>query len=286
MSKISGSSRSVKRVINIILRNVADDVLPYVTKGTESVEAIVLALPFTRYAWLLAIYQSAGWAKGSKIIIYYNSEDPRWTATFIIHELVHKALNLKRNGLTDTITDETLAYLASFKSGFLELYEKGIGQAVELLSRYTIFPGCGAEYELANTILPRIIAKRLIGYDYGYVVRTVVGSFRKLIQLWLDAKPSNAERLALTVGLSALSLNPVEYGLEKPSRPLEVMERRITSQDVEFEGIDAQFLEMVRVLEEVARNPSRKREILAPWWDEVRYVLDDLEAYIELYGAR
>ncbi|OYT57305.1 MAG: hypothetical protein B6U76_01420, partial [Desulfurococcales archaeon ex4484_217_2] len=52
------------------------------------------------------------------------------------------------------------------------------------------------------------------------------------------------------------------------------------SQEIKLEGVDSNFLKMIKILEEIIRNPEKLKEILAPWWNEIKPVLDDLRAYI------
>ncbi|WFO74932.1 hypothetical protein J4526_07620 [Desulfurococcaceae archaeon MEX13E-LK6-19] len=283
-SKIKGSSEHVQRIIYIILRSIASDVEWYVVKGLETVEEIILAQPFTRYGWLLAIYQATGKTEDSRIIVYYNSVDPRWTASFIVHETIHKALNIRRDTLADIIIDETLAYLASFKSGFLGLYEKGIRESVELLSQCITPPG--ESDQLLHVVVPRILAKRLNDYDYDYVVKKSLNNLYRLVKLWLNTNPSLRERTALSTGFTLLGINPVDYGLEKTCKEVKTIESEgITSREPVLEGVDKDFTEMTRILKKVARNPSRARDILAPWWNEIEPILNELEAYIILYSS-
>ncbi|OYT55492.1 MAG: hypothetical protein B6U76_05820, partial [Desulfurococcales archaeon ex4484_217_2] len=52
------------------------------------------------------------------------------------------------------------------------------------------------------------------------------------------------------------------------------------SQEIKLEGVDSNFLKMIKILEEIIRNPEKLKEILAPWWNEIEPILDDLKAYI------
>jgi len=284
-TKVSGPRHIVSNIIGIILRCMAYDVEPYIIKGLEAVDEIILALPFTRYGWFLAIYQLVGRVENSRVIVYYNSAKPRWTASYIIHELSHKGLDIKRSNLFDAIIDETLAYLASFKLGFLDLYEQGIKQYIKSAFMYKAVLNESYEYELVNTILPRILARRLINYNYSYIVNESVNNFHRLVTLWLNTEPTLEDRKALAIGFIFLNIDPLEYGLEKPNEALKETEIEKYPQVV-LEGVDKEFIEMTKILEKAAENPSRLRDILAPWWNEIEPILDDLEAYITVYGTR
>ena len=141
------------------------------------------------------------------------------------------------------------------------------------------------EYELVNTILPRILARRLINYNYSYIVNESVNNFHRLVTLWLNTEPTLEERKALAIGFMFLNIDPLEYGLEEPYEALKETEFEKYPQVV-LEGVDKEFIGMIKILEKVAENPSRLRDILAPWWNEIEPILDDLEAYITVYGTR
>ena len=279
LEKIKGPQKHVSEIVKIVLENISADVLPYILKGIENVEEILLALPFTKYGWLLAIYEAYGKTEDSKIIVYFNSEKPQWTASIIVHELIHKSLDIKCKTVLDTIVDETLAYLASFKLGFLKLYDKSIREAIELLSQCKILWE-KYDYQLINIFIPRILAKELIEYGFNHVVKEAMTDFSNLMNLWLKRKPSRKTRKALATALVLIGINPEKYGLEKITCKPEIKPITNMSQEIKLEGVDSNFLKMIKILEEIIRNPEKLKEILAPWWNEIKPVLDDLRAYI------
>ena len=195
--KFKLSGKGVRDIIMLITKNLARDVEPVILRGLDNVENVILAKAFTKYAWLLVIYGAIGKQEGNTLIIYYNSEDPKWTASIVIHELAHVGLGIKRRNTEDVIIDETLAYIASFKSGFISLYEKGIRQAVKLLSECANRYG---ELEIAHIIIPRILAYRLIAYNYDQLVHHA-SDLEELLQLWLETKPDTNEKRALATAL-------------------------------------------------------------------------------------
>ena len=101
--KIVGNLKHVNTVINIIAKNISADVAPYILKGLARIESIVLAPSFTKYGWYLAIYEVLGKIENGNIFVYYNPENPYWTSSIIVHELTHKALNIKRKTVLDTL---------------------------------------------------------------------------------------------------------------------------------------------------------------------------------------
>lgn len=78
----------------LVSNNLAYDVEPVFLQGLRKVGRVVLARSFTRHGWLLAIHHAIGMVEGETLIIYYNAEDPRWTASTLIHEVIHIALDI------------------------------------------------------------------------------------------------------------------------------------------------------------------------------------------------
>lgn len=144
----------------------------------------------TRCGWLLAIYRAIGLVEGDAIIVYYNAEDPRWTASAFIHESIHLALGLTHGDTLSALAEEALAHTASFKSGFHSLYLKSVKEAVKL-------PSCCCntygEYELANLVAPRLLAHRLVVHGYEALVGSVEGSPKAILRLWLEAHSLSLE---------------------------------------------------------------------------------------------
>ena len=273
--KIIGKREHVDVVLRTLLENAPPDVIPYILEGLKNVSNIVLALPFTRYSWLLVIYEAVGRTENNTIIVYFNTENVDWTLSTIVHELTHKTLNISHRTILDVIIDETLAYLASFKYGFLRLYEKGLREAVSLLSKHVI---AWEERELINIYIPRIIARGLVNYNFTSVVKSVTGNFSNLTSLWLKSEPEENAKIALSNALSAIGLSPETYCLKRYECRKET--RTTYSRKTILEGIDRSYVEMKEILEEIVKEPSKLKELLSPWWNEVEPILNDIKAYI------
>lgn len=279
-AKLRGPERAVREVAAALPSAPAPDAEAYVARGLEAVEEVVLAQPFTRHGWLLAAYRSAGLVEGRRVVVYYNRSEPRWTASYAVHELAHVGLGLERRSAADVVADEALAYLASFKLGFLGLYEEGLAGYARLASECALPEG----YELAHTVLPRLLAKGLVGCDYGLAARAASRGLRELVGLWLGAGPPPEERRALAAGLAALGEDPLAYGLGEPCRA-PGGGAGAPAAGARLEGVDEGFLGMLEALERAAACPGGPREALAPWWGEVEPVLDAVEAYVEVARA-
>ena len=264
----------------LISNNLASDVKPFFLQGLERIGKVVLAKPYTRYGWLLAIYHAIGKVEGDTLIIYYNAEDPRWTASTLIHEAIHIALDISHTDTLNALVDEALAYTASFKSGFHNLYLKGIRQAIELLS------SCRnpyEEHELAGLVIPRILAHRLIEYDYTDLTEQATEEPRAIFRLWLETSPSEEEVQALAAALTVSGINPGIPALETPCKEAISTAEGTDTHSYEFEGVDKDFLEMIRLLNEAAKNRHKAYEILKPWWNELKEIKHELEAYLDVY---
>lgn len=266
--KIKGS-KTIVTYISFIPCDVED----YIVRGLREIEEIIVAEPFTRYGWYLAIYNVMGKVERSRIIVYHNREDPRWTVSTIIHELIHKALDIK-GSLLEVIVDETLAYLASYKTGFYKLYRVGDQEIIKEFASKEILVSSEENlvYEITRICLPRILASRLTIYDYREVVDKALDSLDELVRLWIKTNPSREEFISLSNTLYLIGLKPNKYGLEYTIKPVvrEFKEVRKTSVRYVLEGVDKNYLEMIRVLRRVVENPAKKREILSPWWSEVK----------------
>ena len=221
-----------------------------------------------------------GKVEGDTLIIYYNSEEPRWTASTLIHEVIHIALDINRQGLLDTIVDEALAYTASFKSGFQDLYLKGIKQAIEILSSCTN-PYEG--YELVNIVIPRILAHRLTRYNYIHLVKQIVERPKVVFDIWLETNPEKDEIQALAIALKMIKIDVEGSLLEIGCREELGILDNTSRYSYEFEGVDKDFLKMIELLNEAARNKQKAYEILKPWWNELKEVKYELEAYLYIY---
>ncbi|RLG85815.1 MAG: hypothetical protein DRO39_04690 [Thermoprotei archaeon] len=219
-----------------------------------------------------------GKVEGDTLIIYYNSEEPRWTASSLIHEVTHIALDINRKDMLDTIIDEVLAYTASFKSGYQDLYLKGTKQAIEILS------SCRNPYntyELVNIIIPRILAHRLTRYSYTYLVKQVMREPKAVFSIWLETSPEESEIKALAIALKDTGLDIGRSTLEKGCREEQETPDSFNRYSYEFEGVDRNFLKMIELLNEAARNKQKAYDILKPWWNELKEIKYELEAYLE-----
>ena len=273
-------SQSFRDVLHLVSRGLANDVKPFFLRGLDRISRIVLAKAFTKYGWLLAIYNALGKVEGDTLIIYYNREEPRWTASTLIHEVIHIALDIDRENSLDTIVDEALAYVASFKSGFQDLYLKGIKQAIEILS------SCRNPYdtyELVNIVIPRILAHRLTKYNYIHLVKQVVERPKVVFDIWLETNPEKNEIQALAIALKMVEIDVESNLLEISCREEPSTSDNTSRYSYEFEGVDRDFLRMIELLNEAAKNKQRVYEILKPWWNELKEIEYELEAYFYIY---
>ena len=273
-------SRSFRDVIRLVSEGLADDVKPLFLKGLDRISKIVIAKAFTKYGWLLAIYNALGKVEGDTLIIYYNREEPRWTASTLIHEVIHIALDINRENSLDTIVDEALAYVASFKSGFHDLYLKGIKQAIEILSSCT---NPYEDHELVNIVIPRILAHRLTRYNYTYFVKQLIEKPKAVFDLWLKTNPEKNDIQALATALKIVRIDVESSLLEIGCREEPSILDNTSRYSYEFEGVDKDFLRMIELLSKAARNRQKAYEILKPWWDELKEIEYELDAYLYMY---
>jgi hypothetical protein len=277
-SKVA-DSHSFPDVIHIVAERLAADVKPFFLEGLRRISGVVIARPFTSYGWLLAIYEALGMTRGGALIVYYNSRNPRWTASTLIHEVIHIALGVEREIIFNAMADEVLAYVASFKSGFQDIYLNGIRQGVELLS-HCINPY--SEREILDIIVPRLLAHRLVAYNYARLVETLLHKPEAALSLWMSTNLREEEVQALAVALEGASVGS-DIGLPKPKCST-VSNPAYDSSAYMLEEVDKNFLEMKRILDMAARNADRTHEILKPWWSELGKIRDELEAYLYLQG--
>ncbi len=272
-------------VIRIVGENIANDVNPIFTKGLTKIIRIILAKPYTKYGWLLVIYNALGMTRDGNLIVYYNSEEPRWTAAVLIHETVHLALGIKHSSTVDTIVDEALAYTATLKSEQLRtLYVPGIKQAVKLLSRCTNPYG---DFELVNIIVPRILAYRLTSYNYQDLVNNLMESPRRIYRLWLETQPPKDELHALATALHLAGVTAFEEikALENACREVTSKEAGGNTSKYILEGVDKHFIRMLEILRKAATNRHAYREVLKPWWNELKDIESEVVAFIELHSG-
>jgi len=241
----------------------------YLVKGLEKIGEIRFAKPFTRYAWLLVLYLAFGKIHDSKVIIYYNVREPRWSLSSLIHELIHASIGVERRGKSDIIVDETYAYLASYQSGYRDLYLKGDNDIIRYFSRDKVMVPDDPQFQidLVNIVIPRILANRLTIYDYDYVVKATNYSLNELIGLWLKTNPNDTEIKALSNTLKLAGFKPYDYNLIDTSASF--VEKSGETVYYGIEGVDEKYLEMIRILRKAVENPSKISEILAPWWSEL-----------------
>ena len=274
-------SQSFRDAIRLVYEGLADDVEPLFLKSLDRINKIIFAKAFTRYGWLLAIYSALGKVEGDTLIIYYNSEEPKWTASTLIHEAIHVALDINRQDLLDIIVDEALAYTASFKSGFQNLYLEGVKQAMEILSTCT---NPYEDHELTNTIIPRILAHRLTKYNYTQLVEKVVEKPKAILNLWLDTNPEKNEIQALATALKIARIDIENSLLETGCREESSTLYNTNKYSYELEGVDKDFLKMIELLNEAAKNRQKAHQILRPWWNELKEIEQELEAYLYTYS--
>ena len=267
-------------MIRLLSEGLASDVKPFFCKGLSGISRIVLAKAFTKYGWLLAIYNALGIVEGDTLIIYYNREEPRWTASTLIHEVIHIALNMNRKSSLDTIVDEALAYVASFKSGFQDLYLEGISQAVEILSSCT---NPYEDYELINIVIPRILAHRLTRYNYTHLVEQLIKIPEAVFDFWLETNPEKNEIQALATALKITRIDVKNKLLKTSCREELRIINDVNEYRYEFEGADRDFLKMIELLNKAAKNRQEAYKVLKPWWNELKEIKYELEAYLHIY---
>ncbi len=273
-------SQSYLDVVSSVSRSVTSDVAPVIVEGLNRVEEIIIARAFTKYGWLLAIYEILGKVEDGRLIVYYNAENQRWTASILIHELAHAGLDLDRLEDMDVVIDESLAYTASYKSGFLDLYEEANRSIIETLSKCK---NPYNEYELLYTIVPRIVARRLTSYDYGKLVGIVRKGKTHIFRLWLNANPSGKERLVMATLLNRLGIDP---GFEIHEACSDLLTLDVQGKfALGHEGVDRGYVRMVEILKRAAKNRDRAYEILGEWWDQLRDLKPEIEAYLELHSS-
>ncbi len=258
------------------------DVEEYLLEGLSRVSQVVIAKPFTRYAWLLAVYNSLGKLHGDKLIVYYNSEEPLWTVAVLVHEAIHSALNIKHTSILDIVVDETLAYTATFKAQALRsLYRSGTASAVQTLSQCT---SPYTPHSVAYIIAPRILAHRLTSYDYRYLAQNLEQNPLNTFKLWLETRPPRNEARALTAALYTLGLENIARGIGVEEECRQVLATgNTTTQGHILEGVDKYYMEMLGILRRAVESGENYQEYLKPWWNEIREIMDEIEALIELY---
>lgn len=254
----------------------------YLLKSLYYVDSVILAKPFTKHGWLLAINTVLSTWRGSKLIVYYNEREPRYTASLIIQELVSKALiNEYSNILSDNKTLlKTLSYLASFVSGFRDLYREEVVNYVTQLCRdrfvvsvkyFNFF-----KHDLMYVVIPRIIAYKLVGYDYKSIVEESISNYKKIYEMWMSTNPDNTWIIALSNALKIVGYNPLDYYLIE-TNPVVVK----TNHDQKYvfiyiNEVDEKYIEMMRLLKKAVEKRDRAEEILKEWWSDLSQ-LDEIE---------
>ena len=233
------------RLADLLIESLDEDIVEFFKKGLKNTDKVILAKPFTKYGWYLVLYCYLGEAhKDNIVMVYYNLSDPRWTVAILIHEIIHRALNITVNDWLDMLVDETLAYTASLKSGFYVLYEKAIKEFVE-----SLIECWKADREaLLRIMLPLILADKLRMYNYELLVEALTRDRVSLFNLWLATMPDYYEKLALANGLKQLGIR--QYKLLGITSCPEVFEpsRQYYACRLMPIGVDAYFEKMVDIL--------------------------------------
>lgn len=145
-----------------------------------------------------------------------------------------------------------------------------------------VLSGCKNPYEdheVLSIVTPRILALNLVNYDYRDLARLAIAGPKALLRLWLETAPPEEEVQALATALALSGINPGIPSLEPPCREVTAM----NSHSYQLEGVDKDFLEMLRLLKRAARNRYKAREILKAWWSELREIRHELEAYLDIH---
>lgn len=247
----------------------------YLLKSIYYVDHIIVAKPFTKYGWLLAINTTLGLWRDSNLIVYYNEKEPKYTSSIIIQELTGKALINEYGEVMsiNKILNKTLSYLASFSSGFRDLYQEIISQYLTKLSvnririseKYINF----IKHDLVNVIIPRIIAYRLIDFDYNKVVEESVSDYVKLFEYWLNTKPSKVWIIALSNALKIAGYNPIDYELPDTDLVIEKTSYGYRYVFIHINEVDEKYIEMLRILRKALENRNKLEELLKEWWSEI-----------------
>lgn len=248
----------------------------YLLKSIYYIDSIVVAKPFTKNGWLLAINTVLSTWRGSKLIVYYNEREPRYTSSIILQELVGKIL-INEYGEVISVNKflcRTLSYLSSFISGFRDLYQKTILEYVSKLSvdkitvpeKYISF----FIHDLMYVVIPRLLAYRLVNYDYREIVEESISDNKKLIELWLNTKPSNSWVIALSNAFKIIGLNPLNYGLVDTGFTIEKTSNGYRYLFIYINEVDDKYIEMMRILRRAVENRDRIEQILREWWSEIR----------------
>ncbi len=266
-------AESFSNVINLIVNSVPGDVEPYVVRGLRRVSRVYFVKPFTALAWLLAMYGALGMVREGSLIIYYNEGDVRWSAATLIHEAIHEGLGLRRDGF-NVLIDESMAYLACFRSGFHDLFHECVNQGVKFLSA-CVNPYEG--FELLNTVLPSIIAYELKEMDFRRVLRIArTDGIKGLINELIRRSDEDLVK-AVATGLKELGFKGIEELIEEHACP-SVNELRGWG-SYRIEGADDKYVEMMSKLAEAVEEG--RLEPLKPWVKELGSIEKDVEAFIK-----
>lgn len=270
-----------------MLNKVSHEIIPYLIHGLLRVNKIILADAYSTFAWLLVINDAVGLERGNNLIVYYNSENVEATTSLIIHELIHKAINLSNNDLISRISNEALAYLASFKSNFTYLYMDVVRQVINALANCVVLEDRLFIYEIASIFLPRLIANKIVKYKFHDLVTKVFSDKDYLIKLYIAEEDNEDALTAFTIALQLLDINVKKYGLRKIScEPIKLSRGNEISRVPETEiltllmlnvkEIDNDYVEMKKLIFKAKRNPSKAKLILKPWWNQIKPIEDEL----------
>jgi len=122
-----------------------------------------------------------------------------------------------------------------------------------------------------------------IVFHEGLLVRHFMKTFG-VHSLWLEMDLTKEEVQALATALMASEVNPGNLALKAPCKEIISSTDLIDQRSLRFEGVDRDFLDMIRLLNEAAKNRRNAREILKPWWNELKEIKHELDAYLDLYA--
>ncbi|MEM4722982.1 MAG: hypothetical protein QXJ42_04220 [Desulfurococcaceae archaeon] len=248
----------------------------FLLKSVFYVDTIIIAKPFTKYGWMLALNTLLSTWRNSSLIVYFNEIEPRYTSSIIIQELVGKALVNEYGEVmsSNKILYRTLSQLASFNSGFREIYRRDIYNYVEKLSRDRIIVSERflnfIKYDLTNVIIPRLIAYRLVEYDYKNVVEESISNYLNIFKMWLNTKPTGKWIRALSNAFKIINVNPIDLGLPDTGSIIEKTSYRDRYVFIHLNEVDGKYIEMIKILRKAAENRDRVEEILSEWWSEIK----------------
>ncbi len=277
--KLTGIEEEEKRfIINYFRAHLKEDIRVFIEKGLEKLDQIIVTKPYRTYSWYLILYLTTHkLLDNRRAIVYYNKEEPRWTISGIIHEILGKSIIP-----TGVISESVLSYTAIYKMDLDKIYVDSIKESITQLSNYTI---TSDPMRLLLDTLPKIISYRLKDLDFGYLVsRTIEGDY-EILKLWLGTEPSKEEINAVSMALYTNGINPTYYGLpliEAEANIIEPLEYEIDPISIcrAIDGADEEYCNMLKILTKIAENPDKAWELLEPWKDEIAPIKDYMNEFI------